>query len=120
MSGIHNKKHERTVSIKAKLSALLLSCAMLLPSMLLPTQVHAKTVEERPSGLEMVADVLLARPILAIGTGIGAGVYVVTLPFSLLGGNAKEAGNTLVVVPFKATFLRCLGCTDKHTQGFDR
>lgn len=79
---------------------------------------NAKTIEERPSGLSMIADVVLIRPIMAVGTGIGAGVYVVTLPISLLGGNAKEAGHSLVVTPFKATFLRCLGCTNKHTQEY--
>jgi hypothetical protein len=38
-------------------------------------------------------------------------VYVATLPFSLLGGNAGEAGKVLVVGPAEATFVRCLGCT---------
>ena len=44
----------------------------------------------------------------------GTGFYVLTLPFSFLGGNAEEAGQKLVVTPFKSTFVRCLGCTRKH------
>ena len=36
---------------------------------------------------------------------------VAVLPFSLLGGNADEAGEVLVMGPAKATFVRCLGCT---------
>jgi len=37
-------------------------------------------------------------------------VYLVSLPFSLLGGNAEEAGEVLVMGPARATFVRCLGC----------
>jgi hypothetical protein len=36
---------------------------------------------------------------------------VVTLPFSLLGGNPGEAAEVLVMNPGKNTFVRCLGCT---------
>ena len=88
----------------------------LILSLMTPSLVTAATVEERPTGMAMIADVLLIRPVMAVGTGIGAGVYLVTLPFSLLGGNAQEAGSKLVVVPFRASFLRCLGCTNKHTD----
>jgi hypothetical protein len=72
---------------------------------------HANTVEETPSALAMTGDALLVRPALLATTVVGTAVYIVSLPFSLLGGNAAEAGETLVVGPAKATFVRCLGCT---------
>ncbi len=72
---------------------------------------HANTVEETPSALAMTGDALLIRPALLATTVVGTAVYIVSLPFSLLGGNAAEAGETLVVGPAKATFVRCLGCT---------
>ena len=72
---------------------------------------HARAIDESPSALAMTGDALIARPVLLATTVVGAAVYVVSLPFSLLGGNAKEAGETLVVGPAKATFVRCLGCT---------
>jgi hypothetical protein len=72
---------------------------------------HANTVEESPSALAMTGDALLVRPALLATTVVGTAVYIVSLPFSLLGGNAAEAGETLVVGPAKATFVRCLGCT---------
>lgn len=72
---------------------------------------HANTVEESPSALAMTGDALLVRPALLATTVVGTAVYIVSLPFSLLGGNAEEAGETLVVGPAKATFIRCLGCT---------
>ncbi|EEF26239.1 conserved hypothetical protein [Ricinus communis] len=59
----------------------------------------------------MFGDAVIARPLGLAFTVIGAAVYVVTLPFSLAGGNAGAAGKTLVVGPAEATFVRCLGCT---------
>ncbi len=72
---------------------------------------HAQAVDESPSALAMTGDALLARPALLVTTILGSAVYLVSLPFSLLGGNAEEAGKVLVVGPAKATFVRCLGCT---------
>ena len=72
---------------------------------------HAQAIDESPSALAMTGDALLVRPALLATTLVGSVVYVVSLPFSLLGGNAGEAGETLVIGPAKATFVRCLGCT---------
>ncbi|TGN38887.1 hypothetical protein [Marinobacter confluentis] len=72
---------------------------------------HAQAIDESPSALAMTGDALFARPALFATTVVGSVVYVVSLPFSLLGGNAAEAGETLVMGPAKATFVRCLGCT---------
>lgn len=72
---------------------------------------HARAIDEEPSALAMTGDALFARPVLFATTLVGSAVYVVSLPFSLLGGNAEEAGETLVLGPAKATFIRCLGCT---------
>ncbi|MNG33010.1 hypothetical protein D3C84_1191550 [compost metagenome] len=43
---------------------------------------------------------------------IGAGLFVISLPFTALGGNIAEAGQALVVEPGMAAFVRCLGCTE--------
>jgi hypothetical protein len=72
---------------------------------------YAQAIDEEPSALAMTGDALFARPALFAITVVGSVVYVVSLPFSLLGGNAAEAGETLVMGPAKATFVRCLGCT---------
>ena len=66
--------------------------------------------QERPSAGAMIADVVVARPLLLVGTVIGTGAFLVSLPFSLLGGNAGDAAEALVLEPASATFLRCLGC----------
>lgn len=79
--------------------------------MALPSVSFASNVTQRPTGLEMTADVLLVRPLMFVGTVLGTGIFVVSLPFSALGGNVGEAADTLVVTPFKGTFIRCLGCS---------
>ncbi len=70
------------------------------------------TVSNRPSVWAMGIDAGLVRPVGAAATVIGVGLFVVTLPFSALGGNIKESAETLVVAPAKMTFWRCLGCTE--------
>lgn len=72
---------------------------------------HARAVDEKPSALAMTGDALFVRPALLATTIVGSAVYLVSLPFSALGGNAGEAGEVLVVGPAKATFVRCLGCS---------
>ncbi|AWM79570.1 multidrug transporter [Gammaproteobacteria bacterium ESL0073] len=71
-----------------------------------------------PPAYAMVGDLLIARPLGLIFTAVGTGVFVVTLPFSALGGNVGEAADALVVTPAKTTFVRCLGCTEgrKHAD----
>ncbi|WP_336365580.1 hypothetical protein [Marinobacter sp. C2H3] len=72
---------------------------------------YAQAVDESPSALAMAGDALFVRPALLATTIVGTAIYIVSLPFSALGGNAAEAGKVLVVGPAEATFVRCLGCT---------
>jgi len=67
--------------------------------------------EDHVSGGAILMDALIARPILLVGTTVGAGLFVVSAPFSLAGGNVATAWETLVKVPAGHTFSRCLGCT---------
>jgi hypothetical protein len=57
----------------------------------------------------MLADTVLVRPLTLVGTAVGVVAFVVTLPFSALGGNVGDAGRILVVEPAKYTFVRPLG-----------
>ena len=63
-----------------------------------------------PEAGAMIIDGLVVRPVSLVATIIGGAVYVVTLPFSALGGNAGEAGEQLFLNPAEYTFTRCLGC----------
>lgn len=67
-----------------------------------------------PSAEAMILDGLIYRPLSLLGTVIGTGVFLVTLPFSAAGGNAGEAGERLVLEPARDTFVRCLGCFPQY------
>lgn len=72
--------------------------------------------EDRPGEVAMISDALLVRPIMLASTVIGIGLFAVTLPVSILGGNEDEAAEKLVAAPARATFLRCLGCTPAQNE----
>ena len=70
----------------------------------------AKIPDKKPITLEaMTIDTLFARPLGLAGTVIGSVVFVVSLPFSAIGGNTPEAWNSLVATPSEFTFHRPLG-----------
>ena len=64
---------------------------------------------EEPTAGEMLADTVLIRVPMFVATVVGVVTFVVTLPFSALGGNVDQAGKTLVLEPAKYTFVRPLG-----------
>jgi hypothetical protein len=57
----------------------------------------------------MTADLLLSRPVGLCAIVAGAAVFVVSLPFSVLGGNSGQAYEKLVADPVAYTFIRPLG-----------
>jgi hypothetical protein len=67
--------------------------------------------EDHVSGGAIMMDAVIARPVLLVGTVVGAGLFIVSAPFSLAGGNVGTAWDTLVGAPAEQTFSRCLGCT---------
>lgn len=58
---------------------------------------------------KMAGDALIVRPLGLCATLIGGAVFIVSLPFSALGGNTKPAYDYLLADPFKFTFDRPLG-----------
>lgn len=61
------------------------------------------------NGGYMAVDLVVVRPFGIVATAVGAVLYVVSLPFSLAGGNEREACDALLVEPAKYTFKRPLG-----------
>ena len=70
---------------------------------------------QTPKAFAMIGDLIIARPLLIGATAIGVVAFVVSLPFTALGGNVAEAGEALVLEPGKEAFVRCLGC---ETSGY--
>ena len=60
-------------------------------------------------GGAMAADFLFARPVGILSVVAGSVLFIVSLPFSALGGNVKDACQKLVVDPVNFTFKRPLG-----------
>jgi hypothetical protein len=95
--------------ISRKSFVLFLVFAFILVS--LPPAVFASDplMDEEITTENMVADALIVRPLGVCATILGVGFFIVSLPFSALGGNVKEAGRKLIVDPAKFTFTRPLG-----------
>jgi len=94
--------------------ALVVSC-LLLPQMLWAQEA----IDESPNEWAMVGDLLVARPIGVVLTVGGAAAWLVSLPFTLLAGNASEAAGKLIGGPVETTFMRCLGCRNPGYSGKD-
>lgn len=91
------------------LTTLVLTCFISVPAMAGP--------EDSPRAEAVALDVIVARPLGVVITGVGAALFVVSLPFSLLGRNVGEAGKALVGGPARETFMRCLGCSSAEHSG---
>ncbi|CAM3601495.1 hypothetical protein [Halomonas lysinitropha] len=76
-----------------------------------PAVAQGERMEAQPSGGAMIADAVIARPLLAAATVGGTAIFLVSLPFTALGGNVDGAAETLIKTPAEAAFRRCLGCT---------
>lgn len=77
---------------------------------LLPATSSAAQIEEKPGPFTMVGDLLVARPIGFVLVALGTLAFIVTLPFSLAGGNMTDVADVLVIKPAMEVFVRCLGC----------
>lgn len=94
-------------------TALLISCLML-PQTLWAQDAAAMAregaVDENPNGFAMLGDLVVARPVGLLLTVGGTALWLVSLPFSLLAGNAGDVADNLILGPGEQTFMRCLGC----------
>ncbi|MFI8481926.1 multidrug transporter [Pseudomonas sp. NPDC078700] len=70
-----------------------------------------------PKAYSMIGDLLIARPLLIGATIIGTAAFIVSLPFTALGGNIDEAATALIQEPGREAFQRCLGCTSVGYKG---
>jgi hypothetical protein len=102
----------------------LMTCLLIIALMLSPLSALAETVEKKPKQQQgqispeaMSIDLIAARPVGLAATLLGTVVFVVSWPFSALGGNSEEAWDTLVVSPAQYTFQRPLGdFNEEHSK----
>ena len=103
---------QNSKSLSARCLKITALISMLLLSQWSWSQGNSSRLEENPTALAMTGDLIVVRPVMLVATVVGSALWLVSLPFSALGGNAMQAADTLVVGPAKATFMRCLGCTE--------
>lgn len=91
----------------------LLAFALLLNTMssfaqnVLEAEMNLK--KDPPDPAAMIADLVIARPVGLLATIGGTAFFIVSVPFSALGGNTEDAWKSLVVSPASYTFTRPLG-----------
>lgn len=93
--------------LRRRLSALLMASVLVTGPALADA---APDRAEHPGFFTMTADLVLVRPLMLGTTLAGSAIFLVSSPFSAIGGNLGQAAQTLVKTPFDATFRRCLGC----------
>lgn len=58
---------------------------------------------------EMMADMLVQRPLGLARTLLGTGIWIVSLPFTIFSGDVGESADKLIADPAAHTFTRPLG-----------
>jgi len=98
-------------AVKQKLLSVFTSLALMAASMQ-PTfaAIEIDETDFGPSYETMVVDTIVGKPLQLVNAVAGTAAYIVSLPFSLIGGNADQAQQKLFVEPWDA-MGRCLGCT---------
>jgi hypothetical protein len=71
--------------------------------------VAAATPALAANPVAATADIIVVRPISFLGTVAGAGLWLVTSPFTFINGTAAENHDLLVKTPADDTFKRPLG-----------
>ena len=85
---------------------------MMIATFIVVTLISASVpvlAEEAPGAPDMIADVLIVRPVSLACTVLGTAAFIVSLPFAIPSGSVKSVARTLVADPFKYTFTRPMG-----------
>lgn len=102
------RRKDMQKKIKKGMASVLISALLFFHfAAIAPAQEHLQDLDEK-AGF-MAGDFLVVRPLGIAATAVGAVLYVLSLPFSLAGGNEEEARQKLVVDPATYTFTRPLG-----------
>ena len=102
-------KEEDMHKISKQSMVFLLIAAMIFIPFGTSALAESKAVNNDISASAMAADLLVIRPLGIVATVVGSAIFIVSLPFSALGGNTKTACRKLVGDPAKFTFTRALG-----------
>jgi hypothetical protein len=77
---------------------------------------QAEVDNREPSAGSMTYDLIVMRPLGAAATVLGAGVWVVALPFTAISQTVPQASQKLVKDPFHFTMTRPLGTWSNESR----
>jgi hypothetical protein len=95
----------------AKKALVVLLVSIFVGSLMPISPVCASNIDEPFEGTAgaMAFDLILMRPVGLAATIVGAAIFIVSIPFSALGGNSEAAAEKLINEPLFFTFQRPLG-----------
>jgi len=88
---------------------LLTIAALILIPFATESLAQEKSAQSEYSAEKMMVDILLVRPVGIVATVFGSAIFIVALPFSLIGGNTGATLQNLIVSPARFTFIRPVG-----------
>ncbi len=95
-----------TITVRQFTIFFVIAALLFIPSAAL---AQGMSVKENPDSGKMAFDLLLMRPFGMIATVLGSAAFVVSLPFSFMGGNIEPAYEKMIEDPASYTFNRPLG-----------
>ncbi len=95
---------------------LLIATLVIVPCATAASAASQSTSDDIGAGA-MAVDFFVVRPVGIVSVVFGTAVFIVSLPFSALGGNAGSAAKKLVAAPFNYTFTRKLGYFEELKRG---
>lgn len=95
-----------------KFATCLLAMSIAISSSMAVAQEHA-VLDDSPSMGAIVIDLAILRPLGLVATVAGSGLFVLSLPFSIMRGTEPiEPAQQLVLQPARFTFTRPVGRSD--------
>lgn len=73
--------------------------------------------ESGPSTGMKAVDLLLVRPLSAVGATLSTAIYILTCPFTFVAGVSEPAARILVEAPWRFTGMRYLGDFENYKDG---
>lgn len=70
--------------------------------------------DEEVDSFNIVMDAALVRPLGLVSIAVGASLFILSLPFTAIGGDMDKAARVLVREPIDYTFRRPLGEFEKR------
>lgn len=86
-----------------------IACLSLVPGAPALAWSDLDEMDDDETAEKMVADAFVVRPVGIAATVLGSVFYIISLPFSYIGGNQSQAQKALVEDPARYTFQRPLG-----------